>query len=151
MKDAAALARENFIKGYNCAQAVACAFCEELNLDEAAVAKMLSSFGGGMGKMREVCGAVSGALFVLGALKGYDRPDASDEKTRHYALVQEFARRFKAAHETIICRELLKNIALKKEHTPEAEARTDEYYRVRPCVRFVETAASITADLLQEA
>ena len=150
MKDYAAIAHENFKKGYNCAQAVACTFCEEMKLDEATVARMVSSFGGGMDKMREVCGAVSGALFVLGALKGYDNPEANQEKTAHYALVQEFARRFKAEHETIICRELLKNLALKKEHTPEAEARTEEYYRVRPCVRFVETAAKITAELLAE-
>jgi len=100
--------------------------------------------------MREVCGAVSGALFVLGALKGYSDPEATTEKTSHYALVQEFARRFTAEHETIICRELLKNLALKKENTPEPEARTEEYYRVRPCVRFVETAAKITAELLAE-
>ena len=150
MKDYAVIAHENFKKGYNCAQAVACTFCKEMKLDEATVARMVSSFGGGMGKMREVCGAVSGALFVLGALKGYSDPEATTEKTGHYALVQEFAKRFKAEHETIICRELLKNLALKKENTPEPESRTEEYYRVRPCVRFVETAAKVTADLLAE-
>lgn len=150
MKDYAKIAHENFKKGYNCAQAVACAFCEELNMKEETVAKMVSSFGGGLGKMREVCGAVSGAAFVLGALKGYSSPEAKEEKTAHYALIQEFARRFKAEHETIICRELLKNLALKKENTPEPEARTEDYYRVRPCVRFVETAARVVAELLAE-
>ena len=150
MKNHSLIAHENFKKGYNCAQAVACAFCEEMHMDEATAAKLVSSFGGGMGKLREVCGAVSGALFVLGAMKGYCDPKADAEKSAHYALVQEFARRFKAEHETIICRELLKNIALKKENTPEPEARTDDYYRVRPCVRFVETAAKIVEDLLAE-
>lgn len=150
MKDHAIIARDNFIKGYNCAQAVACAFCEELQMEERLVARMVSSFGGGMGKLREVCGAVSGALFVLGALKGYDEPNADAEKSAHYALVQEFARRFKAEHETIICRELLRNIELKKENTSEPEARTEEYYRVRPCARFVETAARIAAEMLAE-
>lgn len=150
MKNHATIAHEHFKRGYNCAQAVACAFCEEMQLEEATVARMVSSFGGGMGKLREVCGAVSGALFVLGTLKGYDDPGADAEKSAHYKLVQEFANRFKAEHETIICRDLLKNIALKKENTHEPEARTDDYYRVRPCVRFVETAAQIVEDLLAE-
>lgn len=150
MKNHAQIAHENFKKGYNCAQAVACAFSEELNMDENTVARMVSSFGGGMGKLREVCGAVSGALFVLGTLKGYSSPTADAEKAAHYKRVQEFAACFKAEHETIICRELLKNLALKKEHTHEPEARTDDYYRVRPCVYFVETAAKIVAEMLAE-
>ena len=150
MKDHAHIAHENFKKGYNCAQAVACAFCEEMGLEEAAVAKMVSSFGGGVGKQREICGAVSGAAFVLGVLCGYSDPAATTEKTEHYARIQDFSARFKAEHETIICRELLKNLALKKENTPEPEARTEEYYRVRPCVRFVETAAKVTAEMLAE-
>ena len=150
MKNHATLARDFFIQGYNCAQAVACAFCEEMQLEEKTAARMVSSFGGGMGKMREVCGAVSGALFVLGTLRGYDDPASDAAKSAHYKQVQEFASRFKAEHETIICRELLKNIALKKEHTHEPEARTEEYYRVRPCVRFVETAAQIVEDMLAE-
>ena len=148
MKDYASIAHENFKKGYNCAQAVACAFKDELNMDEAAIARMVSSFGGGMGKLREVCGAVSGALFVLGTLKGYDDPAADAEKSAHYKRVQEFAARFKAEHETIICRELLKTLELKKEDTHEPEARTDDYYRVRPCVRFVESAARIVEEML---
>ena len=150
MKNHAELAREGFIKGYNCAQAVACAFCGELDMDEATVARMVSSFGGGLGKMREVCGAVSGAAFVLGALKGYSDPGATTEKSAHYARVQEFAARFKAEHETIICRELLKNLSQEKVNSPEPQPRTPEYYHTRPCVRFVETAASIVEDMLAE-
>ena len=79
-----------------------------------------------------------------------EHPDDADAKKAHYARVQEFAARFKAEHETIICRELLKNIALKKESTSEPEARTEDYYRTRPCVRFVETAATILAQMLAE-
>ena len=150
MKNHAELARNNFLKGYNCAQAVAIAFSEEMGMSEAELAKLASSFGGGMGKMREVCGAVSGALLVYGAVHGNSDPDDADAKKAHYARVQEFAARFKAEHETIICRELLKNIALKKENTSEPEARTDEYYRVRPCVRFVESAARILEEMLAE-
>ena len=150
MKNHAILARENFVRGYNCAQAVACAFCEEMGLEEAAVAKMVSSFGGGLGKQREICGAVSGAAFVLGVLRGYSDPEATTEKTEHYARIQDFSARFKAEHETIICRELLKNLSLKKVNSPEPEARTEEYYRVRPCARFVETAAKLVEDMLAE-
>ena len=150
MKNHAELARDNFLKGYNCAQAVAIAFSEEMGMSETELAKLASSFGGGMGKMREVCGAVSGALLVYGAVHGNSDPDDADAKKAHYARVQEFAARFKAEHETIICRELLKNIALKKENTSEPEARTDEYYRVRPCVRFVESAARILEEMLAE-
>ena len=87
---------------------------------------------------------------MLGTLRGYDDPRADTEKSAHYARVQDFAARFKAEHETILCRELLKNIELKKEHTHEPEARTPEYYITRPCARFVETAARITAEMLAE-
>lgn len=150
MKDHARLAHENFKRGYNCAQAVAIAFADEMGMSETELAKLASSFGGGMGKMREVCGAVSGALLVYGALRGNSDPEDGEAKKQHYARVQEFAARFKAEHETIICRELLKNIALKKESTSEPEARTEDYYRTRPCVRFVETAATILAQMLAE-
>ena len=150
MKNHAELARNNFLKGYNCAQVVAIAFSEEIGMSEAELARLASSFGGGMGKMREVCGAVSGALLVYGALRGNSDPEDGEAKKQHYARVQEFAARFKAEHETIICRELLKNIALKKESTSEPEARTEDYYRTRPCVRFVETAATILAQMLAE-
>ena len=150
MKDYAKTAHENFKKGYNCAQAVFIAFADEMGLDQVTAAKLSSSFGGGMGKMREVCGAVSGALMVLGMMKGNYDPADDKAKAAHYAKVQEFAAQFKAEHETIICRELLKNLALKKEHTSEPEKRTEEYYKVRPCVRFVETAAKTVAEMIAE-
>lgn len=150
MKNYAMIAHENFKKGYNCAQAVFLAFAEEMNLDENTAARLSSSFGGGMGKLREVCGAVSGALMVLGMMKGNTDPADDKAKAEHYARVQEFAAKFKAEHETIICRELLKNIELKKEHTSEPEERTDDYYKVRPCVYFVETAAKIVEEMIAE-
>ena len=150
MKDHARLAHENFKRGYNCAQAVAIAFADEMGMSETELAKLASSFGGGMGKMREVCGAVSGALLVYGALRGNSDPEDGEAKKQHYARVQEFAARFKAEHETIICRELLHNIGLKKESGGDPEDRTPEYYRTRPCVRFVETAATILEQMLAE-
>lgn len=151
MTDHAQLARALFERGYNCAQAVACAYSAELGLEEECIARMVSSFGGGFGKLREVCGAVSGAAFVLGTLRGYGDPKATDEKAAHYARVQDFAARFKAANDSIICRELLEGIALKQESTPVPETRSEEYYRVRPCARFVETAARIVEAMLAEA
>lgn len=151
MADHAQLARELFERGYNCAQAVACAYSAELGLEEERVSRMVSSFGGGFGKLREVCGAVSGAAFVLGTLRGYGDPKAADEKAAHYARVQDFAARFKAENGSIICRELLEGIALKQESTPVPETRSEEYYRVRPCARFVKTAARIVEAMLAEA
>ena len=150
MKDHAKLAHENFKRGYNCAQAVAIAFADELGVDEERAARLASSFGGGMGKMREVCGAVSGALLVYGALRGNSDPEDGEAKKQHYANVRAFADRFKAEHETIICRELLHNIGLKKDIGGDPEERTPEYYRTRPCVRFVETAATVLAEMLAE-
>ena len=150
MKNHAETARENFVKGYNCAQAVFIAFKDEMGLDEVTAARLSSSFGAGMGKMREVCGAVSGALMVLGMLKGNFDPADDKAKSDHYGRVQEFAAKFKEEHETVICRDLLKGLALKKEYTHEPEKRTEEYYKVRPCVRFVETAAKILDEMLAE-
>lgn len=150
MKDHSALAVANFLTGYNCAQAVACAFAEEMDMTMEQLARLSSSFGGGMGKMREVCGAVSGALMVLGVLKGYSDPENQAQKCAHYALVQDFAARFKAKHQTIICRELLEGIELQKQNSSEPEARTPEYYRTRPCAAFVETAAAIVDEMLAE-
>lgn len=150
MKNHAELARDNFLKGYNCAQAVAIAFSEEMGMGEEQLAKLASSFGGGFGKMREVCGAVSGAMLVYGALRGNSDPEDPVAKKEHYANVRAFADRFKAEHETIICRELLHNIGLKKESGGDPEERTPEYYRTRPCVRFVETAATVLEQMLAE-
>ena len=95
-------AAELFLSGYNCAQAVAVAYSEELGLTERQAAKMVSAFGGGMGRMREVCGAVSGMLFVLSALYGYDTPGDDVSKKRLYGEVQELAGRFRAENGSII-------------------------------------------------
>ena len=141
-------ARELFLEGYNCAQAVACAFCDMTGLDQETAARLSSSFGGGMGRMREVCGTVSGALLVLGQLCGYSDPKDPRSKTDHYHLVQEFARRFREINGTIICRELLAGVKTKPGNEP--EERTKEYYASRPCLRHVGEAAAIVEDLLRE-
>ncbi len=131
-------AAELFVKGYNCAQAVAVAFSDVTGLDEKFSAKMASSFGGGMGRMREVCGAVSGMLMVAGLLYGYDAPNPDMQK-EHYALVQELSGKFREQAGSIICREILKNPPSDPQPTP----RTEEFYKVRPCARLVVLAAEI--------
>ena len=137
--DHATYAAELFLKDYNCAQAVAVAFCDLTGLTPEFSAKIASSFGGGMGRMREVCGAVSGMLMVAGLLYGYDTPGDDKEKMEHYALVQELAGKFREENGSIICREILKN----PPSDPTPSPRTAEYYAQRPCARMVYTAAKI--------
>ncbi len=146
--DHAKLAQDLFYQGYNCAQAVFCAFSEEMGLDLETAARLSSSFGGGMGRMREVCGAVSGALMALGLLRGYADPEDPEAKKTHYGLVQELAARFRAQNGTIVCRELLKDVKTTPGGIP--EARTPEFYASRPCLRLVGEAAAILEDMLAQ-
>jgi C_GCAxxG_C_C family probable redox protein len=139
-------ATELFLNGYNCAQAVMVAFCDVTGLEEKYAAKMISSFGGGMGRLREVCGAVSGMLAVAGILYGYDDPKDDAAKKAHYALVQELAEKFRAQSGSIVCRELLKNPPSDPKPTP----RTEAFYKQRPCARFVFLAAQILDDYIAE-
>lgn len=132
-------AAELFLNGYNCAQAIAVAFSDITGLDNHFSARMASSFGGGMGRMREVCGAVSGMLMVAGLLYGYDTPGDDVNKKAHYTLVQELAGKFREQTGSIICREILKN----PPSDPAPSPRTAEYYAQRPCARMVFTAAQI--------
>lgn len=137
-------AAELFVGGYNCAQAVAVAFCDVTGMDRELAAKLSSSFGGGMGRMREVCGAVSGMLMVAGILYGHDLTKNNKEKMEHYALVQELAGQFRAQAGSIVCREILKN----PPSDPVPSPRTEEYYNQRPCVRMVYLAAKIMEDYI---
>ena len=146
--DRASEARRLFLEGYNCAQAVFCAFAEDMGMDVSQAARLSSSFGGGMGRLREVCGAVSGALLALGALRGYCDPKSQEAKAAHYCQVQEYAARFKAINGTIICRELLKDVPTAPGGAP--EARTPEFYARRPCLRLVGEAAGILEEMLAE-
>ncbi len=141
-------ARRLFLAGYNCAQAVFCAFRDETGMDLDAAARLSSSFGGGMGRLREVCGTVSGALLALGILRGYADPQDPELKKAHYRLVQEYARRFRERNESIVCRELLKNVPVTPGGVP--EARTPEFYQRRPCLRLVGQAAEILDEMLAE-
>lgn len=138
MMDHSIRAAQLFVDGYNCAQAVMVAFSDVTGLDEKFSAKISSSFGGGMGRMREVCGAVSGMLMVAGHLYGYDCPDP-EAQGKHYALVQELAGKFREQAGSIICREILEN----PPSDPNPTSRTAEFYKTRPCARLVILAAQI--------
>ncbi len=130
-----------FCAGYNCAQAVFAAFCDVTGYSEKEAFMLASSFGGGMGRMRETCGAVSAMFMIAGIVRGYDDISTDAPKKAHYELVQALAAEFRKEHGTITCRELL--AGLKPDSNPTPSARTEEYYKVRPCVRFVATAADI--------
>ena len=139
-------AAELFLSGYNCAQAVAVALTDVTGLTEAQAAKMASAFGGGMGRMREVCGAVSGMLMVLSYVYGYDTPGDDVSKKRLYGQVQALAAGFREENGSIICREILKN----PPSDPNPSPRTAEYYAQRPCARMVMIAANILDDYIKE-
>lgn len=134
-------AMELFKQGYNCSQAVFGAFSEELGLDFETAVKISSSFGGGMGRMREVCGAVSGMFMAAGMKLGYSSPTDTKSKTEHYKLIQTLAADFKIENGSIICRELLGLEGEDKHYVP--SERTIEYYKKRPCAELVGEAAEI--------
>ena len=142
------MAMANFKKGYNCAQSVVLAFQDLLPAEEAMLSKMASSFGAGMGRLREVCGSVSGMFMAAGLLYGYDGPETGEKKAEHYARIQELAHRFEEKHGSIVCRELL---GLDVKHDdPHPEERTEEYYRKRPCEEIIGDAAEILEKLIEE-
>jgi len=131
--------KELFESGYNCSQSVFCVFCEEVGMDFEQGFKLTSSFGGGMGKLREVCGAVT-AMFMIAGLKcGYTSNNDDEVKTEHYRLIQSLADKFKQKFGTIICRELL-NLP-SDGHVP--AKRTEEYYKTRPCEDFIVYAVNL--------
>ena len=141
-------AKRLFMEGYNCAQAVCCAFCDVTGMDRDEAARLSAPFGGGMGRLREVCGAVSGALLALGALEGYDDPKDPAAKHALYKRIQDFAHRFEARNGALRCKDLLKNVAAAPGGMP--EARTPEFYAKRPCLQLVGDAAALMDELLAE-
>ena len=141
-------AMANFMKGYNCSQSIVLAFADLLDIDEKSLLKMSSSFGGGMGRLREVCGSVSGMFMVAGFLYGYDGPETGQVKADHYARIQELAHRFEEQHGSIVCRELL-DLSVRHD-VPVPEARTAEYYKKRPCPEIIGDAAEILDQFIKE-
>ena len=139
-------AMDLFNEGYNCSQSVFAAFCDDLDIDFETALRISSSFGGGMGRLREVCGAVTGMFMVAGLMYGYSDPNDDIAKAEHYKLIQSLSEQFKAENESIICRDLLGlNVQV---DSPIPEQRTKEYYQKRPCVEFVGNAAKIMDDYI---
>lgn len=141
-------AMDLFKEGYNCSQAVFLAFEDKYMIDRPTALMLSSSFGGGMGRLREVCGTVSGMFLVAGVLYGYDDPKDYDKKKEHYARIQYLAQEFEKRNGSIICRELL-GLDNKKEG-PTPDKRTEEYYKKRPCAELVGMAAAIMEQYILE-
>ena len=144
MNDKEKIAEDLFKQGYNCAQSVLGAFHKEIGMSFEDSLKLASSFGGGMGRMREVCGAVSSMFMIAGITKGYISPNDDITKEKHYALIQNLAEKFKKEYGTIICRELLGE----DDNSPVPSKRTEQYYQERPCENFIKTAAKIIEENL---
>ena len=141
MTERAEKARNYFLEGYNCSQSVFLAFTDLTGFDEKTALLISSSFGGGMGRLREVCGAVNGMFMAAGVLYGYTDPKSNTEKMEHYKRIQELAEAFKERNGSIVCRDILGKIAEDKSFIP--SERTAEYYKSRPCAKMVEDAVEI--------
>lgn len=136
-----------FKEGYNCSQSVFLAFKDLYGIDRHTALKLSSSFGGGMGRLREVCGSVSGMFLTAGILYGYDSPKDRSSKSEHYKRIQELARSFEELNGSIVCRELLGLDQKKESYVP--EERTKDYYRKRPCEQIVGCAAYIMEEYIR--
>ena len=140
-------ASELFSNNFNCSQAVLTAFAADFGIDEELALKLGTQFGGGA-RNGEMCGAVSGALMVLGLKYGHYQADNIEQKSRAYSIASEYTRRFKDKNGSIVCRELLG--LQEKKSAPVPEERTKEYYKKRPCSELVHCAAAIAEKYLEE-
>lgn len=142
-------ARGYFLAGYNCAQAVVMTFNDVMGYDTETLARFAAPFGGGMGRMREVCGTVSGMSLVAGAISPSSDPKDMERRKQNYALVQRFAEKFRMENGDIVCRRLLgMDDNTRNNEGAMPSERTTEYYRKRPCVEYVATATRIVAEYL---
>lgn len=131
-----------FKSGKNCSQAVVLAFCEEMHLSEETVSRQTIGFGGGMGRMREVCGTISGITYVISNLYG------DKGKKFVYEMIQTAADKFRRENGSVVCRELL-GLSQAGFDSPAPRERTNEYYSKRPCAELCRTAADILEDLIK--
>lgn len=149
VKERAQRADEYFKAGYNCAQAVVMAYNDIMGMDLEMVAKLAAPFGGGMGRMREVCGTVSGMTMLAGYIQPSADPKNLEERKNNYALVQHFAEQFRNENGDIVCRRLLGlEPMVERNETAMPSERTPEYYKKRPCSEYVECAARIVGEYL---
>lgn len=142
-------------EGYNCCQAVVLAYNDVFGIDDAVASAMSSGFGGGMGRMREVCGSVSGMVMLAGLIAPASDPSIKVDRTRNYALVQDMAGQFKAMNGSIVCKELLGLVPMGScqaapSESPEPSDRTPEYYKKRPCEELVGISARIVGEKIAE-
>ena len=140
-------------EGYNCCQAVVLAYNDLFGIDDTMAASLSSGFGGGMGRMREVCGSVSGMVLLAGLIAPADNPSDKNGRTRNYALVQDIAGEFRKMNGSIVCRELLGLTPMGSsspvpQESPEPSDRTAEYYKKRPCEELVGISARIIGEKL---
>ena len=137
--------------GYNCCQAVVLAYNDVFGVSDEVAAAMSSGFGGGMGRMREVCGSVSGMVMLAGLMRPANDPQVKEWRTANYALVQEMAEEFKTINGSIVCKELLGLVPMGSsspapKESPEPSDRTPEYYQKRPCEDLVGISARIVGE-----
>lgn len=135
------LAVEYFMSGYNCSQSIFAAYCDLFGISAEQGLLIAAGLGAGVGRMREVCGAITGSAMILGLKYGSQNPADTAAKTEMYKNIQKFANEFKDIHSTVICRELLGNVSASKGSMP--DKRTMEYYEKRPCAQIVKDAAVI--------
>ena len=138
-------------EGYNCCQAVVLAYNDIFGIDDGTAAAMASGFGGGMGRMREVCGSVSGMTLLAGFMTPATDPSVKIDRTANYALVQELAGEFRKVNGSILCKELLGLVPMgggapAPQESPEPSDRTPEYYKKRPCEELVGISARIVGE-----
>lgn len=137
-----------FEEGYNCAQAIFVTYADVFGIDRDTALRMTSTMGGGIGRMREVCGTVTSMELLAGLQEGCASATDSKEKERVYTLARELADKFKEENGSIICRELLGIVG--REQSARPSERTKEYYATRPCSKFVASAAKIIEEILIE-
>lgn len=149
MNDRSEEAKNNFLNGMNCAQAVLCAFADRCGLDRDTAMKLASGFGGGIARQREVCGAITGMCMAADLIRGPGEGSYKAAKDEHYAFIRGLCDAFRDETGSIVCRELL-GLAPKQSDSPVSEARTAAYYAKRPCAELVELAAKILSEHLPE-
>ena len=149
MTDRSEEAKNNFLTGMNCTQAVLCAFRDRCGLDLDTALKLASGFGGGLARQREVCGAVSGMCMAADLIRGPGEGADKAAKDEHYAFIRELCDAFREETGSIVCRELL-GLAPHQADPPVSEARTAAYYKKRPCADLVALAAKVLSKRLPE-
>lgn len=145
----ALLAEQLFNQGYACSQAIVKAFSDLVELEEKTLCKIALPFGGGFGRIRSLCGAVSGMGIIVGLIFSEDE-QSEQNKLDVYNIIQELVKRFEEKKKTVVCKELLEKANLEVEINGKPEQRTSEYYKKRPCGNIVYTAAMVLEEFLKE-